>query len=253
MTTINPGNLPQSNILLDKKPLFVTVTSDEGCAVVFSDCTGNPGESISGMGNICVRITEKWASMLGVVQHGKIVSGSSFEADYPGRVISCEAVTPVQFHCRVYGHLSGEMWQKYRHDGYVNQQQLPPKIKENELLSYPLFIPCDTETGEPVTFAQLIAELGKKGAEELRRSCVQLFEKARKKLDTAKIVLLETEMNFGLDEKGRLVVLGDLFTLRNSRFCKETDIINTQIPTDADLRNEETDPLTRFSAFLQEL
>lgn len=237
MPIISYKDLPHSNALLAVKPYFTASLCEGKVYTVFSDYSGVAGHYIETIGSKCTEITVAWAKQLGVVNHGSVVNHDSIKQttplskDFSGSVISYPRIDVIPYSCNVYGVLNGDNWQQYKNTGVVNNQQLPPMLKENNPLSYPLFIPESFEDGQPLTFATLIGKLGKKQAEEIRRACVQIFEKARKNLTPQGMELMQTTLHFGIDSNENLFVIGELLTPRNSTICRSEQLIPGRVPT----------------------
>src|SRR5581483_5649829 len=99
-----------------------------------------------------------------------------------GRAMLVRRASPVPFECVVRGYLAGSAWAEYRERGTLAGEPLPPGLVESGALEPPLFSPATkAETGhdENVTFAHLVAALGRPLAEQLQRASLELYEAGR--------------------------------------------------------------------------
>jgi phosphoribosylaminoimidazole-succinocarboxamide synthase len=146
---------------------------------------------------------------------------ADYRAEVAGRAMLVRRAVPVPFECVVRGYLAGSAWAEYRERGTLAGEPLPPGLVESARLEPPLFSPATkAETGhdENVTFAHLVAALGRPLAEQLQRASLELYEAGRAYAAPRGIIIADTKFEFGTAPDGRLLVIDELLTPDSSRF-----------------------------------
>jgi phosphoribosylaminoimidazole-succinocarboxamide synthase len=123
--------------------------------------------------------------------------------------------------CVVRGYLSGSGWKDYVATGKICGIALPSGLRESERLPEPLFTPASKsmsgEHDENISFDQMVARLGGKNAEELRRLSLAIYSKAAEHAQQRGLILADTKFEFGLTGKG-IVLADEVLTPDSSRF-----------------------------------
>ena len=138
-----------------------------------------------------------------------------------GRAMLVRRTAPVPFECVVRGYLAGSAWAEYRKAGTLAGEPLAPGLVESARLDPPIFSPATkAEVGhdENVTFAHVVARLGRPLAEALRQASRALYEAGRGYAAPRGIIIADTKFEFGTTPDGRLLVIDELLTPDSSRF-----------------------------------
>jgi phosphoribosylaminoimidazole-succinocarboxamide synthase len=143
-----------------------------------------------------------------------------------GRTMLGRKVKPVLAEFVVRGYLAGSGWAEYQKSGTVCGIKLPAGLKEASKLPEPIFSPSTKapkgQHDENITFAQLERIVGADKAAKARDLVMGLYVEAAKYAETRGILLADTKIEVGEDDKG-LLVIDELFTPDSSRFwAKET-------------------------------
>ena len=128
-------------------------------------------------------------------------------------------VIPVE--CVVRGYLSGSGWNEYRETGKVSGIKLPKGLQESSRLEEPIFTPstkADVGHDENITFKEMEKITGEELAGKIRKISLELYQKAALYAISKGIIIADTKFEFGLDEKGDLILIDELFTPDSSRF-----------------------------------
>ena len=123
----------------------------------------------------------------------------------------------------------GSGWQSYKENGTVCGIELPRGLQESEKLPRPIFTPTTKEEignhDMPVTFRQCVEHLekyfpgkGEEYAEKIRDYSIALYKKCADYAYTKGIIIADTKFEFGIDEKGNIVVGDEMLTPDSSRF-----------------------------------
>ncbi|MBI1723508.1 MAG: phosphoribosylaminoimidazolesuccinocarboxamide synthase [Gemmatimonadetes bacterium] len=190
-------------------------------------------EAVPHKGAVLTQISAFWFSRLGAA-----VPHHCLSADADGIIRACPALAghrdaiarramlvvrtePVAFECVVRGYLSGSAWKEYRERGTLAGERLPAGLRESERFDPPIFSPAtkaDVGHDENVTFARVASALGADLAAELRDRSLSLYREAQAYAAEHGIIIADTKFEFGLDGRGRLLLIDEVLTPDSSRF-----------------------------------
>ena len=146
--------------------------------------------------------------------------------DLAGRTMLVKRTEPVLFECVVRGYLAGSAWAEYRTDGTLAGEPLPEGLVQSGPLAEPIFSPATkAESGhdENIPFATLAQALGTELAGRLREVSLALYHAGRQLAAKAGIIIADTKFEFGIDDRGRLLLIDEIFTPDSSRFWPEDE------------------------------
>ena len=138
-----------------------------------------------------------------------------------GRAMLVTRTEPVLFECVVRGYLSGSAWKEYQSKGTLAGEALAKGLSESDKFEPPVFSPAtkaDTGHDENVTFGTVEKALGKDVADQLKQRSLALYREAQHHAATRGIIIADTKFEFGIDRKGRLVLIDEVLTPDSSRF-----------------------------------
>lgn len=148
--------------------------------------------------------------------------GEFGKEEYKGRSMLVKKLNMLPVECIVRGYISGSAWLEYVETGYVCGIQLPIGLKESQKLEHPLFtssIKGDIgQHDENVSFEKICDILGKDLAEKIKHKSIELYNKCADYALSKGIIIADTKFEFGLDEKGELILGDEIFTPDSSRF-----------------------------------
>ena len=142
-------------------------------------------------------------------------------AQLAGRAMLARRTTPVAFECVVRGYLSGSAWKEYRQSGTLAGEKLKAGLRESDQFEPPIFSPAtkaDVGHDENVTFGTVEQSLGKELARQLRDRSLSLYTEAQRYAAGHGIIIADTKFEFGLDARGRLLLIDEVLTPDSSRF-----------------------------------
>lgn len=131
--------------------------------------------------------------------------------------------------CVVRGYITGSGWESYKKEGKICGIELPAGLKECQKLPEPLFTPSTkAPVGEHdmnismeegiVWVEKFFPGKGKEYMEKLRDLTLTLYKKCADYALERGIIIADTKFEFGLDEKGNIVLADEMLTPDNSRF-----------------------------------
>jgi phosphoribosylaminoimidazole-succinocarboxamide synthase len=138
-----------------------------------------------------------------------------------GRSTECRRLEMLPIECVVRGYLAGSGWKDYLATGSTSGHVLPPGLRESERLPEPIFTPATkAQTGhdENIDAAQAADLVGAERFAEVERLALELYGFAADFAAARGILIADTKFEFGLDERGTLVLADEALTPDSSRF-----------------------------------
>ncbi|MGN0348415.1 MAG: phosphoribosylaminoimidazolesuccinocarboxamide synthase [Roseburia sp.] len=146
-----------------------------------------------------------------------------------GRSMLCKKLEMLPIECIVRGYITGSGWASYQENGTVCGIKLPEGLLESDKLPEPIYTPSTkAEIGlhdENISYERSVEILEKlypgKGAEyaaQLRDATLAIYKKCAEYALTKGIIIADTKFEFGLDEKGQVVLGDEMLTPDSSRF-----------------------------------
>jgi phosphoribosylaminoimidazole-succinocarboxamide synthase len=137
------------------------------------------------------------------------------------RSTECRRLEMLPIECVVRGYLAGSGWKDYVATGEVCGHRLSEGLRESEQLPRPIFTPATkAETGhdENIDRAAAVELVGEARFDEVEAVALALYSFASDYACERGIILADTKLEFGLDERGNLVLADEAFTPDSSRF-----------------------------------
>ena len=128
-------------------------------------------------------------------------------------------VFPVE--CVVRGYISGSGWKDYLKTGEICGHKLPSNLLESDKLSQPLFTPATkaaTGHDENISEAQMSGIVGEEMTRKLKQLALQIYQFAADFALSRGIIIADTKFEFGMDERGEILVVDEVLTPDSSRF-----------------------------------
>ena len=142
-----------------------------------------------------------------------------------GRTTVARKARRIDVECIVRGYLTGSAWAEYKQWGTVNGVRMEKGIAESEQLPEPMFTPttkADEGHDEPMTFSDLVQEVGPEAAQVLRLRSLSLYNFAADYAVGRGIIIADTKFEFGWYEN-ELIVIDEILTPDSSRFWSAED------------------------------
>ena len=143
-------------------------------------------------------------------------------AEVLGRALVVRRLDMLPLECVARGYLTGSGLLDYQRTGAVCGIDLPPGLVEASRFSQPLFTPATkAEIGahdENISFGRVVEMVGEVRANELRDLTLQTYTLAAEHALTKGIIIADTKFEFGVDDRGRLVLADEVFTPDSSRY-----------------------------------
>jgi phosphoribosylaminoimidazole-succinocarboxamide synthase len=139
-----------------------------------------------------------------------------------GRSVLCRRLDMVGVECVARGYLAGSGFRDYTERGSICGISLPPGLTDGSKLPEPIFTPTTKapvgQHDEPMTYAEVQAEVGDETAARLRGITLAVYSRGRELAERAGILLADTKVELGRDPAGGLVLADEVLTPDSSRF-----------------------------------
>jgi phosphoribosylaminoimidazole-succinocarboxamide synthase len=178
---------------------------------------------IPGKGSVLTGLSAFWFAKTGHIVDNHFVSATDgVPQEARGRAVVVRKLNMLPVECVVRGYLSGSGWKDYEANGSVSGIELPPGLRESDKLEVPIFTPstkADTGHDEAIDFDNAASLVGDRElADRLRSVSLALYTFASEHAAARGIILADTKFEFGLDDKGTLVLGDEVATPDSSRF-----------------------------------
>ncbi|MCC5577201.1 phosphoribosylaminoimidazolesuccinocarboxamide synthase [Microtetraspora sp. AC03309] len=172
-------------------------------------------------GTILTQLSLWWFEQLADVVPNHVVS-TDVPAEFAGRAVLCRKLRMVPVECVARGYLTGSGLIDYRREGVVSGVSLPAGLTDGSRLPEAIFTPSTKapigQHDEPMTYAQVVEEVGADVAERLRRITLDVYVRGAEIARERGIILADTKIELGWDADGELVLGDEVLTPDSSRF-----------------------------------
>jgi phosphoribosylaminoimidazole-succinocarboxamide synthase len=186
-------------------------------------------DPIPDKGRVLTELANFWFEKLGQVVPNhltgidpeSVVKGEEEKAQVRGRAIVVKKLKPLPIEAVVRGYIIGSGWKDYQATGRVCGIALPAGLKQAQKLPEPIFTPATkAESGhdENISFERMCEIVGKDVGEKVKAVSLRLYTEASEFAATRGIIIADTKFEFGLDDKGRVVLIDEVLTADSSRF-----------------------------------
>ncbi len=187
------------------------------------------GEPIPGKGVILTQMALFWFDKLHAIcpnhltgQDPLSVVQAAERAQVQGRSMLVKRLKPVMIEAVVRGYLAGSGWTEYQATQSVCGVKLPAGLRNGSKLPEPIFTPAAKaavgEHDENISFEAAALMVGSDIATKIRATSIALYQAAADFARSKGIIIADTKFEFGLDEKGELVLMDEVLTPDSSRF-----------------------------------
>ena len=182
-------------------------------------------------GKVLTQLSLWWFDQLTDLIPNQVISSQAPEVPeaVAGRAVLVQRLDMVQVECIGRAYLTGSGLAEYRQTSSVCGIRLPAGLEDGSLLPSPIFTPSTKapigEHDQPMTYAEVEAEVGKPLAARLRDLTIEILQRGNEIAADRGILLADTKVEFGLDasrpdaEGNPAIVLADeVLTPDSSRF-----------------------------------
>ncbi len=184
---------------------------------------------IPGKGRVLTKLSEFWFELLGDVVPNHLITTDvhamglpvgTDPAELEGRSMLVRRAEPFPVECVARGYLAGSGWADYQVSGSVCGIELPPGLRQSEILPEPIFTPATKATSghdENIGFEEAAAVVGEELAGQLRDLTLRIYQMGHDHARSRSLILADTKFEFGLYE-GEIMLIDEVMTPDSSRF-----------------------------------
>jgi phosphoribosylaminoimidazole-succinocarboxamide synthase len=186
------------------------------------------GEPIPGKGELLTQMALFWFARLGHIcpnhltgEDPESVVKPEERAQVRGRSMLVKRLKPIPVEAVVRGYLAGSGWKEYQEAQAVCGVKLPAGLKNASPLPQPIFTPAaKAETGhdENIDFDEVVKIAGPQVAAKIRDLSIRIYSEAAQFARTKGMIIADTKFEFGLDDKGEVVLMDEVLTPDSSRY-----------------------------------
>jgi len=138
------------------------------------------------------------------------------------RSVVVEQLQPLPVEAVVRGYLIGSGWKDYCATGAVSGVRLPRGMELAEQLSEPIFTPSTKAVpgahDENISIDEVRSLIGADLADQVQAISLRLYTEAAAYARSRGIIIADTKFEFGIDDRGELRLMDEVFTPDSSRF-----------------------------------
>lgn len=155
-------------------------------------------------------------------QEGELTRRGIADRDLRLRSMVVRKLKPLPIECVVRGYLAGSGWTSYQRDGTVCGLKLPPGLRQADRLPQAIFTPTTKapkgEHDEAIDDAAGEKLLGAGIYGAVKTLSLELFHFGHERARQAGVILADTKFEFGLDERGKAILIDEVLTPDSSRY-----------------------------------
>ncbi|MGA7978643.1 MAG: phosphoribosylaminoimidazolesuccinocarboxamide synthase [Chromatiaceae bacterium] len=187
-------------------------------------------QPIPGKGEVLTRLSNFWFARtraivpnhLSDLSVDEVVADPAESASLGERAVVVRQMKPLPVEAIVRGYIIGSGWKDYQRSGGVCGIRLPPGLQQADQLPEPIFTPSTKAAvgahDENIDFARTVALLGEPLAEQIREASLRIYRECAAYARERGIIVADTKLEFGVNERGRLHLIDELLTPDSSRF-----------------------------------
>jgi phosphoribosylaminoimidazole-succinocarboxamide synthase len=178
-------------------------------------------------GRVLTQLSVFWFEKLADVVPHHVITATDFTGELApyadslrGRAMLVRKTDPAPIECVVRGYITGSGWKDYQKTGKICGIPLPAGLRESDRLPEPIFTPSTKATtghDENISFEETVQRVGRKLAEQLRDTSLEIYKRAVEHAAARGIILADTKFEFGLQGE-QLIWIDEALTPDSSRF-----------------------------------
>jgi len=211
------GKVRDTYVLGDDRLLMVASDRLSAFDVVFPD-------GIEKKGRVLTQMSLFWFERLKGIVDNHLISAavpSGLPSYLEGRCMVVKRVKIIPLECVVRGYMAGSGWKDYQKTGAICGIALPSGLKNASKLPRPIFTPSTkAEKGHDENIGEEAARkaVGDETFEKVRSLSLKIYTAAADYAKTRGIILADTKFEFGIDERGEVILADEALTPDSSRY-----------------------------------
>ena len=177
--------------------------------------------TIPGKGSVLTQLSLFWFELLEDIIGNHIVS-TKVPSVVEDRAVIVQPLTMFGVECVARGYLTGSGWVEYQNNQAVCGNLLPDGLLDGSQLPTSIFTPATkAEIGDHdinIHFDSAVGIVGADVAAQLRDLTIKLYDTASEFAISRDIIVADTKFEFGLNDKGEIILGDEALTPDSSRF-----------------------------------
>lgn len=207
----------------DEHMLIITTDRVSAFDVILPTSITDKGKVLTSVSNFWFKRTENIIrNHLSDIPLDEVLTDSDEYAQAEGRSVIVKKLKPLPVEAIVRGYLIGSGWKDYQATGAVCGIALPKGLEMASKLPEAIYTPSTkAAVGDHdinIDYAETVKLVGEELAKQIRDVSIALYTSAAEFALERGIIIADTKFEFGLDEKGQLVLIDEILTPDSSRF-----------------------------------
>jgi len=223
LAPIHQGKVRDIYAIDEKSMLIVTTDRLSAFDVILPD-------PIPGKGRVLTEISRFWFNKTSHIVPNQlldtplvsVVSDPQELATIADRSLVVRRLKALPVEAVVRGYIIGSCWKEYQRSGSICGIKLPPGLKMADKLPEAIFTPTTKAPigthDENIDFATVEKLIGADLARQVRDTAIALYRFAADYALQRGIIIADTKFEFGIDDKGTLILIDEALTPDSSRF-----------------------------------
>src|ERR1043166_739003 len=230
---ISAADIPELNLLHRGKVRDVYEIDDKQLLLVASDRISAFDcvlpTLIPQKGEVLTQLSAYWFDLLRPIVKNHLITANIDEMpdivrrrdELRGRSTLAHRPQVFPVECVVRGFVEGSAWKDYQATGAICGHELPPNLRQCEMLPEPIFTPATkavTGHDENIDFDTFCDIVGPETGRRLRDISLELYKEASMFAAGKGILIADTKFEFGRDSNGNILLIDEVLTPDSSRF-----------------------------------
>ena len=191
--------------------------------VVLPDPIPGKGEMLTQMSNAWfARTAHLVPNHLSATPLADVLPAGTDYALYEKRSVVAKRLKALPVEAIARGYIIGSGWKDYQKTGAISGVALPQGLQQAQQLPEPIFTPSSKaavgDHDENITYERVVELIGADLAAQVREATLTLYKFAAEFAAARGILIADTKFEFGLDERGNLLVMDEVLTPDSSRY-----------------------------------
>lgn len=221
MKKIISGKVREVYDLEDGRMVIVTTDRISAFDVILPTMITDKGKVLNALSNFWFGYTKNIVKNHMISSNLKDMPAEFQKPEYEGRTILVKKLKMIPYEFIVRGYMFGSMFDVAKEGKPFCGYTFTKKYQEAEKLDTPILTPS-TKAKEGhdiyVTVDQMKKDIGEKLGNQIEKVSLEIYKKAYEHAFKNGIIIADTKFEFGLDEKGELVLGDEVLTPDSSRF-----------------------------------
>ena len=233
-TTVHQTDLPSLKRLHEGKVRDLYEVDEQHMLIVTTDRLSAFDvilpDPIPGKGQVLSEVSAFWfhhladlvPNHLSDIRPEDVVNSDDERRQVTGRSVVVKRLKALPVEAIVRGYLIGSGWKDYQRTGAVCGIELPTGLELAAQLPQTLYTPSTKAAvgghDENIDYAQTEKLLGADIAARVRELAIAIYERAAAYARERGIIIADTKFEFGLDDKGEVLLIDEVLTPDSSRF-----------------------------------